>query len=60
MIMKGNVSRIESKRGKSVSESREAVGHVVAERARQQRFRHCFGIFLSAFPGMTVTENRPN
>lgn len=50
----------ESKRVKSVSESREALGHVAAERARRQHFRYCFGIFLSAFPGMTVTENRPN
>lgn len=33
---------------------------VGAERARRQRFKYCFGIFLSAFPGMTVTENRPH
>lgn len=36
MVTKGNVSHTESKREKSVSESREVVGHVVAERARQQ------------------------
>lgn len=60
MVTEGNVSHTESKRGKSVSESWEAVGHVAAERVKQQRFRYCFGIFLSAFPGMTVTENRSN
>lgn len=52
----GKCAYTESKRGKSVSTSREAVEHVAAERAFQIRF----GIFLGSFPGMTVTENRPN
>jgi len=59
VVTERNVSHTESERGKSVSESREAVGHVAAERARWQRFRYCFGIFLSALPGVTVAENRP-
>lgn len=60
MGTEGNVSYSESERGKSRSGSREAMEHVVAERARWQRFRYCFGTFLSAFSCVTVTEHRPN
>lgn len=59
MVTKGNVSHTKSKRGKSVSKSRKS-WDMWWQRGQDSSFRSCFGIFLSAFPGMTVTENRPN
>lgn len=55
-VTERNVPHTESKRGKLCPQ--EALGHVTEERARQQRFRYCFGIFLRAFPGMTVSETQ--